>query len=234
MTTSTRETTESKIPLSRDRVLATAVTLADEEGIEAITMRNLAQRLGVEAMSLYYHVDNKAALLDGMVDVVVDEIVEQVGALDSPSPEDDWKTALRERILTARKVLLRHRWAPQIIEQRSMMSPAIVFYYEGVLEIFRRGGFSYDLAHHAIHALGSRALGFTQELFQPDGAAEEEANNVMMEELAPQLPYLVGMMSEIAHEDPDSTIGWCDDQAEFEFGLDLMLDGLDRVRQTKT
>ncbi len=234
MTTSTRETTESKIPLSRDRVLATAVTLADEEGIEAITMRNLAQRLGVEAMSLYYHVDNKAALLDGMVDVVVDEIFEQVGALDSPSPEDDWKTALRERILTARKVMLQHRWAPQIIEQRSMMSPAIVFYYEGVLEIFRRGGFSYDLAHHAIHALGSRALGFTQELFQPDGAAEEEANNVMMEELAPQLPYLVGMMSEIAHEDPDSTIGWCDDQAEFEFGLDLMLDGLDRVRQTRT
>lgn len=234
MTTSARETTESKIPLSRDRVLATAVTLADEEGIEAITMRNLAQRLGVEAMSLYYHVDNKAALLDGMVDVVVDEIFEQVGALDSPSPEDDWKTALRERILTARKVLLRHRWAPQIVEQRSMMSPAIVFYYEGVLEIFRRGGFSYDLAHHAIHALGSRALGFTQELFQPDSAAEEEANNVMMDELAPQLPYLVGMMSEIAHEDPDSTIGWCDDQAEFEFGLDLMLDGLDRVRLRRT
>jgi hypothetical protein len=82
--------------------------------------------------------------------------------------------------------------------------------------------------------LGSRALGFTQELFQPDSAAEEEANNEMMEELAPQLPYLVGMMSEIAHEDPDSTIGWCDDQAEFEFGLDLVLDGLDRVRQTRT
>lgn len=229
MTTSTKET-EPKSPLSRDRVLATAVALADEEGIEAITMRNLAQRLGVEAMSLYYHVDNKAALLDGMVDLVVDEIIEEVSALDSPAPEDDWKTALRDRILTAREVLLRHRWAPQVIEQRSMMSPAIVFYYERVLEIFRRGGFSYDLAHHAMHALGSRALGFTQELFQPDSAADEEAGNEMLEQLAPQLPYLVGMMSEIAHEDPDSTIGWCDDQSEFEFGLDLVLDGLERVR----
>jgi hypothetical protein len=107
----------------------------------------------------------------------------------------------------------------------------VIFYYEGILEIMRRGGFSYDLAHHAMHALGSRALGFTQELFQPEDASAEEASEEMMAAMADQLPYLAGMMLEIAHDDPDSTLGWCDDQTEFEFGLDLMLDGLERIRQ---
>jgi hypothetical protein len=128
-------------------------------------------------------------------------------------------------------VLLRHKWAPAVIEQHSSMSAAVIFYYEGILEIMRRGGFSYDLAHHAMHALGSRALGFTQELFQPEDAAAEEASEEMMAAMADQLPYLAGMMLEIAHDDPDSTLGWCDDQTEFEFGLDLMLDGLERIRQ---
>lgn len=232
MTTSAEERTGSRNPLNRDRVLRAAVEMADQEGIEAVTMRNLAGRLGVEAMSLYHHVENKSALLDGMVELVVDEILEEVAALDTPAPEDDWKTALRERILAARQVQLRHRWAPQVIEQRSLMSPAIVVYYEGVLEIFRKGGFSYDVAHHALHALGSRALGFTQELFQPDGAADEKATEEMLSEMASRLPYLVGMLEEIAHDDPGSTIGWCDDQTEFEFGLDLLLDGLDRVHRT--
>ncbi len=95
----------------------------------------------------------------------------------------------------------------------------------------RKGGFSYDVAHHALHALGSRALGFTQELFQPDGAADEEAAGEMLQEMAFRLPYLVGMLEEIANDDLDSTIEWCDDQAESEFGLDLLLDGLDRVHR---
>jgi hypothetical protein len=166
-----------------------------------------------------------------MVDLVIGEIIEEVAAVESPNPEDDWKTAMRERILAARRVLLRHPWAPQVIEQRSLMSPAIVFYFEGTLEIFRRGGFSNDLAHHALHALGSRALGFTQELFQPADAGDEEAAGAMLEEMAPKLPYLVGMLAEIAHDDPDSTLGWCDDQAEFEFGVDLLLDGLEQINR---
>lgn len=87
----------------------------------------------------------------------------------------------------------------------------------------------HDLAHHALHALGSRALGFTQELFDPSSGAGDETAAA---EMAEQLPHLVGMMAEIAHDDPDSTLGWCDDQAEFEFGLDLILDGLDRMRTT--
>jgi len=233
MTTPADATTEQRTPLNRERVLRAAVEVADGGGIESLTMRNLAQHLGVEAMSLYYHVANKEALLDGVVEVIVSEIREAVASDEGPDPEEGWKTAMRTRILTARTVLLRHRWAPEVIEKRSTMSPAIVLYYEGVLEIFRKGGFSYDLAHHALHALGSRALGFTQELFQPDGNADEQVGEEMLAEMANELPHLFGMLSEIAHDDPDSTLGWCDDQAEFEFGLDLMLDGLERVKESR-
>lgn len=232
MSTQTESSTEPRIPLSRDRVLRAAVEVADRDGIESLTMRRLAEEVGVEAMSLYYHVANKEAVLDGVVEVIVGEITEKVSRLDTPPPEDDWKTAMRDRILTARQVLLQHKWAPDLIESRTTMTPAIIYYFEGLLAIFIRGGFSYDIAHHAMHALGSRALGFTQELFQPDDAASDEAPDEMMAEMAESLPFLVGMLNEISHDDPDSTLGWCDDQTEFEFGLDLLLDGLDRLRPT--
>lgn len=230
--TQTEAAATTREPLSRERILRSAVELADQHGIDAVTMRKLAESLGVEAMSLYYHVENKSALLDGMVEVVVDEIIDAVGSLDSPPPERDWKTALRSRILAAREVLVQHKWAPAVIESRTVTTPGIILYHEGILEIFRKGGFSYDLAHHALHALGSRALGFTQELFQPDVAADEQAGDEMLQQMAADLPYLVGMLSEIVHDDPDSTLGWCDDQTEFEFGLDVLLDGLEnRLRQ---
>lgn len=111
------------------------------------------------------------------------------------------------------------------------MGPQIILYFESTLEIMRRGGFSWDLAHHAMHALGSRALGFTQELFDPDDQADEDDSSEMLQEMADQLPYLVGMLTEIVHDDPDSTLGWCDDQSEFIFGLDLILNGLERHRR---
>lgn len=228
----TEPSTEGRVPLSRDRVLRAAVELADREGIAALTMRSLAHALGVEAMSLYYHVKNKGALLDGVVDLIVEEITGAAGQIDGPSAEDDWKAALRLRILAARQVLLRHPWAPGVIETRSTMSPAIVHHFESVLAVMREGGFSYDLAHHALHALGSRALGFTQELFAPDDVDGAEASDVqLLEQMAEQLPHLMAMMGQLAH-DGDTTLGWCDDQAEFEFGLDLILDGLDRLRAT--
>jgi hypothetical protein len=174
-------------------------------------------------------VANKEAVLDGVVDVIVSEINEAVGSIDGPTPEDDWKSAMRMRILAARDVMLAHPWAPDVIEQRTNMSPAIMLYFEGLLGIFREGGFSYDLAHHAMHALGSKAMGFSQELFNP-GNEESDQSDEMLEQFAEQLPYLTGMLMEISHDDPDSTLGWCDDQAEFEFSLDLLLDGLDRLR----
>jgi AcrR family transcriptional regulator len=221
-----------RTPLSRERIVRCAVELADRSGVDEITMRNVARTLGVEAMSLYHHIDGKAALLDGAVEIVIDEILDVVGALEGSVPAPDWKTALRRRILAARQVLLRHPWAPSVIEQRTTMSPSVVHYYEGLLGILVRGGFSYDLAHHALHALGSRSLGFSQELFAPADAASGEASAELVEEMAGRLPYLFGMMAEIAHDDPESTIGWCDDQAEFEFGVDVLLDGLERARSS--
>lgn len=231
MATRTDPTAEPRVPLSRERVLAAAVTLADTGGMEALTMRNLAGELGVEAMSLYYHVANKEAILDGVVDAVVGEIVESVQSIDMPSVADDWRRVLRTRILAAREVLLRHPWAPGVIETRTRISPATMHYFEATVGVLRAGGFSHDLTHHAMHALGSRALGFTQELFEPDQADEgDRAAAELMEQMADQIPHLVEMMLAISHDDPDSTLGWCDDQTEFEFGLDLILGGLDRLR----
>lgn len=197
-------------------------------------MRKLAEELGVEAMSLYYHVANKEALLDGVVEVVIEEINRAASSIETPKPEDDWKSALRLRILAARDVMLRHKWAPKVIEARTTMNPALLRHFHGILEIFRAGGVSYDLAHHAMHALGSRALGFSSELFEPDpNSDDEQESDEMLAQMAAELPLLVEMLSEIVHDDGrDSTIGWCDDQTEFEFGLDIILDGLDRLRQT--
>jgi AcrR family transcriptional regulator len=217
-------TTEARSPLSRERVLRAAVVLADEHGLPAVTMRRLAEELGAEAMSLYYHVAKKEDVLDGIVDVVAQEVNEAVARLeDGP----DWKRTARRRILAARQVFLRHRWAPALFETRSSTSLAVLKYYDSLVGLMREGGFSHDRIHHALHALGSRALGFSQELFDPGAGASAE----VPADLAAQLPNLIGMLSEIAHDDPDSTLGWCDDQAEFEFGLDLILDGLDLLRE---
>ncbi len=233
MATQTDPIAVPRIPLSRERVLRAAVSLADEGGLESLSMRNLAHELGVKAMSLYNHVANKEDILDGIIDAIANEIEETVGGFDAPIDGSDWQTAVRKRILTAREVMLRHPWAPGVLETRTTISPVMLRYFNALLGLFREGGFSYDLAHHAMHALGSRTLGFSQELFEPDDAdeADEEAM-VMLKRMADQIPYLVEMMAEIAHDDPDSTVGWCDDQSEFEFSLDLILGGLERLRET--
>jgi len=233
MATHAEPAAQSRIPLSRERVLRAAVKVADEGGIEAVTMRRLASEVGAEPMSLYYHVANKEAVLDGVVDALVEEIEEAAGGFAVPPQLADWKAAVRDRILLARQVMLRHPWAPAVIESRTTTSMAAVRYFEGLLGLLREGGFSYDLAHHAMHTLGSRALGFSSELFEPDDAdARERDDAAVFEQMAEQFPYIVGMLREIAHDDPDSTLGWCDDQVEFEFGLDLILDGLERHRGT--
>jgi AcrR family transcriptional regulator len=223
------EPAATRIPLSRERVLAAAVELADEGGIEAVTMRRLAQQLGVEAMSLYYHVANKEEVLDGMVDAVMTELNAAVADVDIDS---DWKTGLRKRILTAREVLLRHKWAPGVLESRINMSPSVMQYFDSIGSRFLTAGFTMDLTHHAMHALGSRALGFTQELFDSgdDDESDPDADAAMFEQLAEQFPFLAEMARQVSHDD-DSTLGWCDDQFEFEFGLDLILDGLNSKLQ---
>jgi AcrR family transcriptional regulator len=223
-------TQKPRLPLTRDRVLRAAVELADERGIESLTMRNLGHELGVEAMSLYNHVANKEAILDGLVEVVVGEVLAAVEEVEAPAEPSEWKQTVRRRILAAREVLLRHRWAPGVLESRTTMPPNLLGYYDTLLRLMREAGFSLDLAHHALHALGSRALGFSQELFMSDdeGPEDPDMQMLMLRQMAPY-PDLMDLMKVVAH-DPDSTLGGCDDQFEFEFGLDLILDGLERLR----
>jgi len=213
-----------RVPLSRDRVLRAAVALADDAGIESLSMRKLAQELGVVPMALYKHVANKEELLDGMVDVVVDEI-------HPPVHGADWKSAVRQRILSARRALLRHPWASRVIESRTTPTPVVLEYMDSMIGMFRVGGFSVDLTHHVMHAMGSRMWGFTQELFDDSQSLDPEVQAVMLREMAGKYPYVTEIAMAVAH-DEESVVGQgCDDQFEFEFALDLLLDGFERLRQ---
>jgi AcrR family transcriptional regulator len=212
-------TTQGRTPLTKERVLQAAVDLADRGGIDALSMRKLGQELGVDAMALYRHVRNKDALLDGIVEVLVAEI-------ESPQPAADWKTALREQAMAARRTMLRHPWARRVMEERPKGGPAFLAYVESVLATMRDGGFSIELAHHTLHVLGSRIFGFTQDLFEDKAQtvpSPEEAA-VLIRTLAPY-PRVVEMAQSVSH---DGVLGPCDDDIEFAFGLDLILDGLER------
>jgi AcrR family transcriptional regulator len=227
-----RPRTKRGAGLTKDRVLRTAVKVADAGGIGSVTMRGLARELSVEAMSLYHHVVDKDEVLDGMADVVVDEINTRVSEIDTGG---DWKTTVRRRILAAREVLLRHPWAPGVLESRTTMSPTVMRYYDSLMQILREGGMSVSLVHHAMHALGSRALGFTQELFDSDNdeGSGTDVTAIMEGQLAKEFPYITEIVViEAGNHDKDSTLGWCDDQVEFEFGLDLLLDGLERLHNS--
>jgi AcrR family transcriptional regulator len=225
MATQVDEGAHPRAPLSRDRVLRAAVALADEGGVDALSMRKLAQELGVVPMALYKHVANKDELLDGMIDVVVGEI-------DPPAVGTDWKTAIRRRVLSARVALLRHPWASRVIESRTTPTPTVLSYMDSMIGSFRAGGFSTDLTHHAVHAMGSRLLGFTQELFDDSAEVDPELEAAMLREMAGSYPNIGEMVMAISH-DQTSVVGQgCDDQFEFEFALDLMLDGLERLRDT--
>ena len=229
MATKTDAKAEPRIPLTRERILTAAVALADADGIDAVSMRKVGTELGVEAMSLYNHVANKDEILDGMLEIVLSEIE---AACDGfrVSIDGGWKPAVRKRILTARASMLRHPWVPKVLETRTEMSLQMIRYFDSLLGTLKEGGFSYDLAHHALHALGSRALGFTQELFEPESDEADAEAEAMLAQMADQIPYIVGMMTEVAHTDgADETLGWCDDQSEFEFSIDLILDGLERL-----
>lgn len=229
MATRTDVRAEPRRPLNRDRVLDAAVEFADREGIDALSMRRLGQDLGVEAMSLYNHVANKEDLLNGIVDKLMIEVQARCVDLEPPASPEDWKRAVRDRITIARSVMVNHPWAPRVIETRTEMSPSLIGYFDAILGEMRAGGFSYDLAHHAMHALGSRAIGFTQELFEPETEEDERAGAAMLEQMADVFPNLIGMINEIAHDPEEDSIGWCDDQTEFFFALDLLLDGLERL-----
>jgi AcrR family transcriptional regulator len=209
--------------LNRDRVLRAAVAMADIDGMAAISMRNLADRLGVVPMALYKHVANKDELLDGMVDVAIGEIA-PLQHVDS-----QWRPAVRQRILATRRILLTHPWARPVIESRTTRSLAVLEYLDSIAQLFLAGGLSADLTHHVMHAIGSRVWGFTQDVFDnpnPGAAAPDAAT---MTELTARFPALAAVAGAVSH-DLESVVGpGCDDQFEFEFALDILLDGIERL-----
>jgi AcrR family transcriptional regulator len=214
---------ETRVPLTRERVLTTAVALADRGGIESLSMRKLAQALDVVPMALYRHVANKDELLNALVDVVVAEI-------DPPIDGADWKTALRARILSARRALLGHPWASRLMESRTTPTPVVLGYMDSMIGMFRTGGFSLDLTHHALHAMGSRMFGFTQELFNDTASSDQEMDEAMFDAMADTYPYIFEIYTTISHDDRSVVGAGCDDQFEFEFALDLMLDGFEELK----
>ncbi|SNT54477.1 regulatory protein, tetR family [Asanoa hainanensis] len=217
-------------PLSRERVLATAVRLVDAEGIKALTMRRLAAELGVEAMSLYFYVAGKEELLDGVISTVLDEIVKT-------SDQADWRAHLRQQFLAARQVMLRHPWAPGLLTTRRTIPGGVYAYFDRIVGTLVDAGFSYHLAHRAIHAFGSMPFGFAQEVFSPaaaGGSLEPDDAEADLAAMAAALPNLTAMVAHEMHGAADPTLGWCDSQVEFEFTLDLLLDGLERYRVAST
>ncbi|WP_268891589.1 TetR/AcrR family transcriptional regulator [Lentzea tibetensis] len=210
-------------------MLAAAIALADAQGIQALTMRRLASDLNVEAMSLYYHLPDKEALLDGVVETVIAE----VGRLDPNGGDEDWRTRLRQQFLAARQVMVRHPWVPGLLGSRRTIPASVYGYYDGIVGTLVGAGFSYHLAHRALHAFGSMPLGFAQEIFSPEsagGSMEVDAAEADLAVMAAALPHLTAMVAAEVHDSTDPALGWCDSQIEFEFTLDLLLNGLERLR----
>jgi AcrR family transcriptional regulator len=226
--------TEPRVPLSKERVLHAAVTLAARDGIESLTMRKLADELGAGAMSLYHYVPNKEELLDGMVDIVFSEI-------ELPSTDLDWKTAMRRRAISTRRVLNRHRWAVGLMESRMTPGPASLRLHNAVLGCLREAGFSIEMTIHAYSVQDAYIYGFAlQEKTLPFDNAEESAavaeeqvrqfaeraEELQFAALADEFPYLAEVVA--GHV---AKVGY-DFGHEFEYGLDLILDALEQRRDT--
>lgn len=226
MAVETSASREPRTPMSRERVLRAAIGLADEDGIESLTMRKLAKELGVEAMTLYYYVANKEEILRGIVDLVMSEI-------ESPSDGPDrqaasWKTEMRRSAISAHKVLMRHRWAATLMLSGGD-SPARMHHMETILRCLRHGGFSADMTHHAYHAVESHIMGFTLWLvgMALDAQKLPDLAATFLRDLSrEEYPFLAEHIE--THLAETGTGG----KSEFEFGLDLILDGLERIRDT--
>jgi len=213
--------------LSRERVVAAAVAIADADGLGAVTMRRVAADLHCEAMSLYHHVPSKDALLAALADEVLRQVAQATAAVTASS----WDDAVRRRCLAARDVMLRHPWAPGLVAAQTTSPPSVWPVYEQLVGTLTEAGFDDDLAHRAIHALGSMLLGFSRELFESDGdtLAPDPGETAVGE----NLPNLARMAASVVHE-TDGALSVCDTRAEFEFTLDLVLSGLDRHRLARS
>jgi AcrR family transcriptional regulator len=209
-------------PITREQVLRSALELADADGIEALTMRRLGHALGVDPMAIYRHVRSKGDLLDVVAEAIVGEIA-------APPPGDDWKATVRSQALSARAVMLRHPWARRVVQDRAPTGTWLIGYVDVVLGTLRAGGFSVELAHHALHVLGPRIFGFTQDLIDDSGPPPPPSAAAAMTRMLAGYPHAAELAREVSH---GGVLGPCDDDFEFAFGLELILDGLDRVRTT--
>ncbi len=218
MQPSTKTGGRSHTPLSAARILAGAIDLADKIGIEQLTIRRLAIQLEIKPMTIYHHVPNKQAILDGMIDCVFSEI--------SRPPEDtDWKTAMRSRSLSARVVLARHPWAVPMMESRTSPGPETLRHHDAVIGCLRGGGFSVEMTAHAYALIDSYLYGFAiQEANLPATGGKQLADlaETIIEPLpADRYPHLTELATKLIMQP-----GY-DFRAEFEFGLDLILDSLE-------
>ncbi len=207
--------------LTRQRIITEAIRLADRDGVNALSMRGLANELGAGAMSLYHYVANKESLLDAMIDVVFDQI-------ERPTEDEEWQDALRRRAASARQVLVRHRWALGLMESRSSPGPANLRHHEAVTSCLRRAGFTVRMATHANWLLDSYVYGYAlQEAGMPFDSASnfgDMAAEVYLPQLPPdQFPYLNESAAALAAEGYDPA-------TEFDFGLDLILTALAPLR----
>lgn len=227
----------ARSPLTRDRVLQAATDIADAEGLAAVSMRRVAAKLGVEAMSLYYHLPGKDGLLDGLVErLAVEILAESAQAADAEGIRaGDWRAEVRARSLAARRVMIRHPWGPALITSRAAVPLDIQSVFEAALAAMIRGGLSYPIAHRGMHALSSMVLGFVQEPFSaPSADTPEDAvmDEAALAAMAEHFPYTSEMVAAELHAEGETALGWCDTQTEFEFTLGLLLDGLDRAAST--
>ena len=216
-------TTSSRVPLSRTRVLDAAVAYADTRGLETLTMRKLAELLDAAPMALYRHVSSKDDLLDGMIDLVYGEI-------EVPSDDGDWKLAMRHQAISVRETISRHQWAIRLIESSATPRSANLRYHDSVLGILRRSGFSIAMAIHVFTVLDSYVYGFAlQQMTMPFDSPEDltgVAQDILQQFPSDEFPYLAETLSEYVGKS-----GY-DFANEFEFGLDLILDALDRHPKT--
>jgi len=211
---------KQRTTLDRDRILAGAVALADEIGMESFTMRRLAAALDVKPMAVYHHIPSKEQIIDGMVDVVFAQI-------ELPPPDMDWKSAIRARCISARDVLNRHPWAPPMMESRASPGPATLRHHDAVLGCLRRGGLSLEMTAHAYAILDSFLYGFALEEASLPGGGEGEivdmADAMATSPAMDEYPYMVEFTSQHVIK-PGYSFG-----NSFEFGLDLIIEGLDQA-----
>lgn len=214
--------TGQREPLSRSRILMTALALADEGGVDAISMRRIGQRLEVEAMSLYNHVVNKDEILDGLAEMVLGEI-------ELPSPDEDWQDGMRRRATSAREAFRRHPWAMGLLERHSTStSPQRLAYHDAILGALRTAGFDDRLAMRAFSILDAYIFGFILEelnLSFDDDASLQKVGADLLRQMAEAYPHLTQVTTNAMAQGYDQA-------DEFQFGLDLILDALERQRDS--